>query len=376
MFVDKKRRYGKMVVNLIIAVLVILFLIFVLPRIIVFFMPFVIGWIIAMIANPLVKFLEKHVRIRRKQGSVLIIVAVLALVCTLSYFLISALVREGIALIKDAPAIFGNLQIQITKIGDRLNGLYERMPADAQILLDSFMESISSSAEKFFDKVEMPDLAGASSMVSGVVEGLLMFFIAILSAYFFVADREELGNKIRTHIPTEWYDRYVMIKQNFAVAIGGYFKAQFKIMLILVVVMFVAFEIIQVSYFFLLAVLIGALDFLPVLGTGTVLWPWMLMELMNGNYFRLIGLFAVYLVCQIIKQVLQPKMVGDSVGISPLATLFFMYIGYRFGGVFGMIIGIPIGMVLIRFYEAGVFDRVIGDLKTIVGDIDRYRKGE
>ena len=74
---ENRRRYGRMLVNLLAAVVVVLLLVFVLPRILIFFMPFVIGWIIAMIANPLVRFLEKRVKIRRKHGSALIIIAVL-----------------------------------------------------------------------------------------------------------------------------------------------------------------------------------------------------------------------------------------------------------------------------------------------------------
>ena len=373
---ENRRRYGRMLVNLFVAVGVVLLLIFVLPRILIFFMPFVIGWIIAMIANPLVRFLEKRVKIRRKHGSALIIIAVLAAICTLIYFLGAALVKEILSLVEDAPEIFDMLQIQINQVGERLYGIYARLPEDTKVFVDSLGAGISTAAEGILSKIKMPSLGGAGSMVSSVVDGLLMTIIALLSSYFFVAERDELMQKAKDLMPQTWYQHYTMIKKNFFTAVGGYFKAQFKIMLVLIVVMFIGFEILRVNYSFLLALVIAALDFLPVLGTGTVLWPWMAVELINGNYFRLVGLFVIYLSCQLLRQILQPKMVGDSIGLSPLTTLVFLYVGYRFGGMLGMIIGIPIGMVVINFYRAGMFDGLIADAKTIAGDINRYRKGE
>lgn len=371
-----RHRYGRIVVNLLVAVTVVLLLIFVVPRVIVFFMPFVVGWIIAMIANPLVRFLEKRVKIRRKQGSVLIIVAVLAAVCALLYLVCAAVVREAVDLVKDAPALFEQLQQQFNQIGDRLMVIYNRLPMDTRGIVDSVVAGISSAAEGFISKIEMPSLGGAGNMAKAVVDVVLMTIIGLLSSYFFVAERDELTEKVRTAMPKEWYEKYLMIKSYFAMAVGGYFKAQFKIMLVLIVIMFIGFEILRVDYSFLLALVIAMLDFLPVLGTGTVLWPWMVVELLNGDYFRLVGLLVIYLFCQLLRQVLQPKMVGDSIGMSPLMILVFMYMGYKFGGVFGMIIGIPIGMVIVNFYRAGMFDGIIDDVKTIAGDINRYRKGE
>ena len=373
---EGKGRYGRMLVNLLVALAVILLLIFALPKVLVFFMPFVVGWLISLIAHPLVRFLEKRVKIKRKAGSALIIIVVLAAVCALLYFVIAALGREVMNFIEDAPELFASIQAQATQLGDRVNGIYERLPQSAQEVVDSLIVSLSSAAKGVLENLKVADMGGAGHMVTGVVDVLLAVIVALLSAYFFVADREELSRKIREMMPQGWFERYLLIKNNFFLAVGGYFKAQFKIMLVLIVIIFVGLEILQVNYSFLLAMLIAALDVLPVLGTGTILWPWMAWELASGHYFRLIGLFAIYLICQVVKQVLQPKMVGDSVGLSPLLTLFLLYVGYKFGGVMGMIIGIPVGMVIINLYRAGMFDRVIRDIKTVAGDINRYRKGE
>ena len=142
--------------------------------------------------------------------------------------------------------------------------------------------------------------------------------------------------------------------------------------MLVAVILFVFFEFLDVHYSFLLALAIAFLDLLPFFGTGAVLWPWMAYAFLTGNYLMGILLLAAYVVCQVVRQVVQPKMVGDSIGVSPFMTLIFMFIGYRVKGIFGLIIGIPVGMILIGFYKSGVFDSMICGAKIIGEDIQEY----
>ena len=104
------------------------------------------------------------------------------------------------------------------------------------------------------------------------------------------------------------------------------------------------------------------------------MWPWCIYEIVVGQYWLAVILFILYIVCQAVRQFLQPKMVADSIGISPLATLFFMFVSYRFDGVFGMIIGIPIGMIIVSFYKGGVFDDLLRGARIIARDLNQWRK--
>src|SRR5699024_10636194 len=129
----------------------------------------------------------------------------------------------------------------------------------------------------------------------------------------------------------------------------------------------------KIDYSFFLACIVAFIDLLPGFGTGTVFWPWALFELLSGNYGMALGIMIIYFVCQVVRQVLQPKMVGDSIGISPFMTLVFMYIGYKIKGILGLILGLPVGMVIINFYQAGAFDGIINMIKIIIDDINNFR---
>jgi sporulation integral membrane protein YtvI len=349
-------------------------LIFVAPKLIAFFLPFVIGYVIALIANPLVKFLEKRLKIVRKHGSAIVIIVVLALIIGALYLIISVLVRESISFITDLPNLYENLNLQIKEVQNNLQGVYKAFPLGIQKFIDNLGDNIGSYVNVFVQKMELPTISDAGLLVKNAAEFLFMMIITIMSAYFFVAERERMSLQIKKILPETWGDKVKMISDNFKLAFGGYLKAQFKIMLVITIILFAGFEVINVGYAILLALGIAFLDFLPFFGTGAVLWPWAVVELVSGNYFRTVVLLIIYLICQIVRQILQPKLVGDSIGISPLETLIFMYVGYKVKGLLGIIIGIPIGMILVNFYKSGAFDGIIEDIRYITNDIINIRR--
>lgn len=371
---SKLIKYLKIIVNLLFAIGTVLFLLLVVPKLLTFFLPFVIGWVVAMIANPLVKFLENKVKLLRKHSSAIIIIVVIGAIVGVIYLLISMLVRESKQLAGDLPNIIEQIGLQLTQISIKIRELSSDLPEPVQQFINNILDNINHNLVESEPREDLLTFSVASNLAHNIAGFFLTLIITILSAYFFIAKRDEIMTGFRNIMPSSVVDGWRFIYNNFTMAVGGYFKAQFKIMLILGVIMFAGFEILGVSYSFLLALGIAFLDFLPVFGTGAVLWPWALLDMLSANYFRAIGLVVIYLICQIIKQVLQPKMVGDSIGISPLSTLVFLYIGYRLYGVIGMIIGVPIGMVIVNLYRIGMFDRLIRGFKIIVHDLNEFRK--
>ena len=132
--------------------------------------------------------------------------------------------------------------------------------------------------------------------------------------------------------------------------------------------------ILNINYAWLIGFGIAFLDMLPVFGTGTVLCPWAVIKLFSGDYKMAIGMLILYAVALVVHQLVQPKLIGESVGLEPFAALFFMYIGYKVSSVVGMIIAIPIGMLLINLYKAGAFDNLKWCVKEICKDFNEFRK--
>lgn len=366
--------YVRIFVNFLLTITSVVLGIIFIPRLFRFFLPFVVAFIISSIANPVVRFLEKRIKIVRKHGSAITIVLALGLVVGLLYVLISAIVREFFHLLADMPRLMEKLMEIAEKLSQSLNGLYAFLPENMQSIANSMELSMKEMITGILSEIKLPSLSNAGNYVKNFADILLFLIVTLLASYFFMIDRDKIGAKLKSIMPASVLQCYTLIIENIKVAFGGYFKAQFKIMMIITFLLFIGLELLKIDYSFFIAVFIAFLDLLPVFGTGTIIWPWIIIDLLTGAYKQAIVLGVLYLVCQVVKQLLQPKMVGDSIGMSPLATLFFMFVGYRVSGVFGMILGIPVGMALIRFYELGMFDRLIRGAKIVMRDINNFRK--
>ncbi len=366
--------YLKVTMNLFAALVAVLICIFLLPRCIWFFMPFILGWLISLIASPVVRFFEEKLKVRRKAMSAVVIVAVLAVVVLLVYLLIVKLVREGVTFINELPDIWNTILAEFNKVGANLQGVYDRMPADMQSTIDHIILEMGNYMSSMTGKMELPSFEAVGNAAKQIPDIFLAVVMCLLSAYFFVADKGYMAAAAEKFIPASVRHYLDLIRRSFRNAVGGYFKAQFKIECWIYILLVIGLMILGVDYAFLVAFGIAVLDFLPVFGTGTVMVPWAVIELLSENYRMMFGLIAIWLIGQLVRQVIQPKIVGDSIGMDAIPTLFLLYIGYRVAGVLGMILAVPIGIILVNLYEEGAFDTTRQSLRILVAGFNHFRR--
>lgn len=371
---EQNRPYWKVIVSLAFSLSATVLTIFIGIRAIGYFMPFVIAWIIAAIAHPVVSWLETKIKIKRKFGSVIMIVVVLAAVIGILYLAASYLFGEVKGLIVTFPKWYAQITDGLKEIGNTFSGVISILPKGLRQTVESFGTNMDSTAGRIMEQISEPTVDVAGRFVKSVPTFLLGALVAFLAAYFFIADREEVLSWAKKVTPKPIAKRVTMVVDGLKHAVGGYFKAQFKIMCVIFVILLIGFMIMGQSYSLLLALLIAFLDFLPIFGTGTVLWPWMVYKVLMGDYRTAIMMLVLYLVALLTHQLLQPKLIGDSVGLKPLPTLFFLYIGWQIGSLLGVILAVPVGMILINLYEAGAFDYILDDVKILIRGIMNLRK--
>lgn len=368
------KTYLKVILNLITALIILLLCIFLLPRCIFFFMPFVIGWIIALIASPVVRFFEEKLKIRRKGASVIVIVAVLAAVIMMAYAIGAKLVQEGVSFVNELPAMWEGIMDEFSQIGENLEGVYNRLPADMQDTLDSIGTQMGEYFGSIMEGVGTPTFEAVGNVAKQLPDIFLGVVMCILSAYFFVADKGYMSNIMKKYVPDSIRYRFDLIRRSFRNAVGGYFKAQFKIECWVYLLMVLGLLTLHVRYALLVALGIAFLDFLPVFGTGTVMIPWAIIEVLSKDYKMAIGLMIIWCVSQLVRQMIQPKIVGDSIGMDAIPTLFLLFIGYKAAGVLGMILAVPIGIIVINLYEEGVFDTTKQSIRILVAGFNKFRR--
>lgn len=368
------KKYCKAIVNIVFAVVVMLLAIFFLPRLLAFFAPFVVGGVIAWMAGPPVTFFEKKFKLKRRAGSAFVIIAVIALIVLAVYGLGSILIKEGIGLAQSFPDLWAQVQQDLTEFSAKAERSYQNLPKSIRENLDGVIAQLKNSAGGMIGKLSTPTISAVADFAKYLPTLIVGMVISLLSAYFFVADRSDVNAWCSKHVPKALQDWYRLIKQSMLKAVGGYLIAQLKIEIWVYLLLVAGLWILQVKYVLLVALLIAFLDFLPIFGTGTVMVPWAVIKFFGRDYRMAIGLLIVWGVGQLVRQVIQPKIVGDSIGISPIPTLFMLYIGFQYGGVVGMIVAIPVGLILYSMYEGGVFEPLIQSVKLLAAGINSFRR--
>lgn len=364
----------KLLMNLLVSLIVLLLCIFLVPRLALFFMPFVIGWIISCIANPFVVFLERKLKIRRKAGTVVVIVCVIAAVIGILYGLGILLWKQIYGFIQEVPSMWETVKHDFDQLGiliDQYIGVRSPKLADSLTNLGNTIGEMITDLPK---NLNISTFEGMGSMVGNIASVIISIIMCILSAYFFIADREWIGNFVNKVMPENITHKYDVFVSSLRQAVGGYFKAQFRIEIWMYLLLLVGLTVMKVRYSFLIALLMAFLDFLPFFGTGIVLVPWAIVTLIGGNYLRAFGFLVIWGAGQLFRQLIQPKIMGESIGMEPVPTLFLLFIGYRIAGVGGMLIAVPLGIIVVNMNEAGFFDTPKYSLKLLIRNINEFRK--
>ncbi|MDE6363490.1 MAG: AI-2E family transporter, partial [Lachnospiraceae bacterium] len=261
----------KLIVNILISLVILLLCIFLVPKLVLFFMPFVIGWLISCIANPFVVFLERKLKIRRKAGTVVVIVCVIAAVIGLGYGLGAVLWRQISGFVQEIPAMWEMVKQDFDAFGvwiDHYIGVRSPKLADTLNNLGNVIGEMITNLPKSLD---FSTFEGMGNMVGNIASVLISIIMCMLSAYFFIADREWLSSFLNKLLPETVMHKYDVFASSLKQAVGGYFKAQFRIEVWMYVLLLIGLTVLKVRYGLLIALLIAFLDFLPFFGTGIVL---------------------------------------------------------------------------------------------------------
>ncbi len=371
---NDNRPYWKVLVSLVFSLLFTTLFVWLGMKMIVYFMPFVIGWFIAFIVHPVVKWLEEHLKIVKKIGSAITIIIVLAAVIGIIYLAGRKMFGELYGLIQNLPQMYGDFEAGVKNIVDTMSGIIEVLPAGIREGGSAFASDLNQTLSNIIERLSEPTVSAAEKFIRKIPAILIGIIVTILSAYFIVADRENLIAFSKKNAPDPIVQRMSLAIYNLKYSVGGYFKAQFQIMMVIWVILIIGFMILGIDFNFLLSLFIAFLDFLPFFGTGTAFVPWIIYEILTADYKMAIGLLVLYPITQIIHRTIEPKLLGDSVGLNPLLTLVLIYIGYKVGSVLGMIFAVPVGIIMINMYKAGSFDYILDDAKILIEGIISLRE--
>ncbi len=366
--------YLKACTNILIYLIVLILLITVVPKIVIFFLPFVIGWIVSLIANGPVKFLESKIKFKRKAGSAVMIVLILALIVLLGYGAIAFLADQTTGFAQNFVAKWPEWEKDIDNFGHRIAQMTSPISGSKSLPLEGLGRTFEDYMSNMVSSLGTPSVNLISGIAKSLPTVIVSAIMSLLSAYFFTVERNGLVDGFSKKMPENLKKNLDSAKKVLTGAVGGYLKAQLKIELWVYVITVIGLYIIRIDYALIVGLLIALLDILPFFGAGLIMVPWSIFLFINGNIFAAVGMLITWGVGQLVRQIIQPKIVGDSVGLSPIPTLFLLYIGYMAASFIGMIIAIPVGMIIIALYKEGVFTSLEQSVKIVWNGISEFRQ--
>ncbi len=272
------------------------------------------------------------------------------------------------------PGLWETLEEDFREIGENLSVIYDSFPVDVKANIAKIGQEMDGYIAELVGTIGTPTVNAVGNFAKNIPGMVINVIMCILSAYFFIAEKEAIGQFWQRYIPGYFRDKWHLVFSSLKNAVGGYFKAQLKIELWMFLLLVIGFLLLRIPYAPLVAFLIAILDFLPFFGTGAVMLPWAIIKFLSADYEMAIWLVVIWGVGQLARQIIQPKIVGDSVGIAPLPTLVLLFIGYKCAGVGGMILAIPIGIILMNMNQAGIFDTLKMSILILGAGLNRFRR--
>ena len=195
---------------------------------------------------------------------------------------------------------------------------------------------------------------GTITGLAGEVPTLLIKFIfTIVSSFFFTIDYYKITHFIIHQFKGERRDILLMLKDNVIGTLGKFIRAYTVIISITFLELSLGFLILGIPNPLLLAGLIALIDIMPILGTGAVLLPWSIISFILGNTKIGIGILLLYIIITAVRQTIEPKIVGQQIGLHPILTLILMYVGAQLMGVLGLLILPIIATILVKLNKDG-----------------------
>lgn len=298
--------------------------------------PFLLGAGLALLAEPMTKVLCK--KLPRAFSTAISVTAAFCFLALLLVFLGALLVRQLGQLPHIVPDLENAATAGMNTLSGWLQGLTVYAPGDLGDYLRQNISEFFSGGTALLDRAAGYLLSLAGGILSHVPDSALGIGTALISSYMISAKLPKIRDFIRRFIQRSRLEQTLAGLKKLRTTLGGWLLAQVKLSGITLFILAAGFLILRIPYGPLWAGLVALVDAFPVLGTGTVLLPWSVVCLLQGDTARGIGLLGIYTVVTITRSVMEPRLVGKQLGLDPLVTLFALYAGYKLWGLTGMIL--------------------------------------
>ena len=344
------------------------------PPLLSLFMPFVLAFVVAWLLNPLIRGIQRRLGLPRKLLSLVLILLILAGAGGALVAFIWNIAGELVSLYENWPAIWAGLQGSLTGLDQALSRFIDLIPAGIRDASAEYWDAVF----QWLQGAVADWLGGAASYATQVAKQVPSVAVAtvvfLMGSYYITADYPHIRFLVSKQFTGRLRHFLQEVRAAAVSAFGGYVKAEFILSVGVFFILLAGFTVIGQPYTLLLAFLLAVMDFIPIIGAGTVMVPWAIVDVFMGDLRHAIELMVIWGIIALFRRVGEPKVVGDQTGLPPAVSLISIYIGMRLAGVLGMILGPVVYMVLLNICRLGIFTPTLEDLRLAAGDLAAFLK--
>ena len=309
--------------------------------------PFVIAFIVSFCLKPLVNKINVYFKIKR---------SVAAMLCVSAFYIATGAVISltGVQIVLFIRNLFYTLPEYYTA---EVAPVIAEILHDMQRFMETFDPGITAMAEEYIvnaleqmggwvSSLSVNMLSKISGWITGVPGLFIKTLITIIATFFISIDYYEITLFIAKQLDTKWISLLYDAEEYAKTALVQYIRSYSLILFITFCEIALGLWLLRVKHAAIIALLISVFDILPAVGTGGVIIPWGIIALILGDIPLGIGMLALYLIVTVVRNTLEPKIVGEQVGLHPVATLMSMFLGSKLLGIVGLF-GFPIGLVIL-----------------------------
>ena len=345
MNIEKKKDF---IINIIYLLIIAAIIYIVLKYALGWFLPFVIGFGIAFMLKPLINIITKKLKINRK---IVAGVTVLIFYATVGALVTLLLVKIFIALkevfIKLPSVYVNNIEPLIFELSNNVENLLGSLDPALVAAIEDMVSSLARSLGSIVSSISSGVVSFVSSTVTMVPSFFIILIFTIIASFFFAMDYVEITNFVTRQFSPKVNSILFEVKDYIVGTLFKFIKAYSIIITITFIELSIGLSILKIDNAITIALLIACVDILPVLGTGGIVIPWIFIELFKGNVGLAIGLTIVYVIITVVRNVLEPKIVGQEVGLNPLVMLICIFIGIRLFGFIGLF-ALPTMIIILK----------------------------
>ena len=336
------------VIRKVLNIVIIIIGIYIGVKISVFYMPFLIAFLISLMIEPAIKHLMKKTKMSRKMSSIIIFLIVFSII-------IGSVIWGTITLVSESTNLLQALNLYIDKAYTQIQDVIGKMSITKISVSNNVLNLMQDTSKELLVKVSKwltSFLTKLIDIITSIPTIGIYMVITILSLYFICTDRIYILDFMEQHMPKKWVQKIGIHIREITRNLGGYLKAQMILILVSFVISVIGLYIFKfvgmnVKYPLLIALAIGFVDALPILGSGSVMVPWAIISALNGDLRLGVSILILWIIMSLVRQFLEPKIVSGKIGIHPIFTLIAMYTGFKVLGVMGMLVG-PIVLIIIK----------------------------